>query len=366
MQWLLLTWLAVVLCDENNKRGFVLELNDDTFSTAVGGEEKQQRSVLVAFVAPWCGHCKAISGAWNQTAEVFAGSEVALARLDAHESSVTAKRYSVKGYPTLRYFHRGSAEGGEEYIGGRTTDDLVKFLNTRNGLQRAPVDPLSLVGHVNQKGFDALVGGDAGAFVMFYAPWCPHSKALQPIYSQVAAAFEHEAAVRIVRVDATREAALMKAEGISAYPTIKYYPPGSSAGKVYDKARDSALMVAHINMQQGTFRNLAGTLTDKAGRVQAVDEIVAGLASKGNGEREERAAKALALIRGVCNGECSAEKHPQAHYYAAVLGHMRDRGPGHIEAEVKRLVGILEGGSLSPRKRDGMLRKRNILTAFAA
>ena len=192
----------------------------------------------MAFVAPWCGHCKAISGAWNQTAEIFAGSEVALARLDAEANKRTAERFGIRGYPTLRYFHRGSTDG-EEYIGGRTTDALVEFLNKRNGLQRAPREPPSLVPLLNQTSFDTLVGGDAAAFVMFYAPWCPHSKALRPLYEMVGAAFEHEPGVAIARVDATREVGLMKAEGISAYPTIKYYPRHSCLLYTSPSPRDS-------------------------------------------------------------------------------------------------------------------------------
>lgn len=336
----------------------VLELKDDAaFSATVGGE----RSVMMAFVAPWCGHCKAISGAWNQTAEVFAGSDVALARLDAEANRRTAERYGIRGYPTLRYFHHGSTKG-EEYIGGRTTDALIEFLNKRNGLQRALREPPSLLPHLKQDSFDALVGGDTAAFVMFYAPWCPHSKALMPIYEQVSRAFEHEAGLVVARVDATREVSLMKGEGISAYPTVKFYSRGSTAGVAYDKVRSVGVMVDYLNNEAGTSRDVTGILNTKAGRIKTVDDLVAGFVSKSDAARNEITAKVIELVKGVCNGECG-EKTP-AQYYVEVVRRVLDNGPGHIETEAKRLQGLINGGHGSPQNRDRMVVKRNILTAF--
>jgi protein disulfide-isomerase A6 len=56
--------------------------------------------------------------------------------LDAVEHPVTAGKYGVKGYPTLKFF--GKDNEITEYSGGRDEDSLVEFLNKECGTHRAP------------------------------------------------------------------------------------------------------------------------------------------------------------------------------------------------------------------------------------
>ena len=55
---------------------------------------------------------------------------------DAPNNKALAARYGVDGYPTLKFFPKGSKEPSE-YEGGRSEVDLVAYLNEHTGTQRA-------------------------------------------------------------------------------------------------------------------------------------------------------------------------------------------------------------------------------------
>ena len=70
-------------------------------------------------------------------------------------------------------------------------------------------------------------------FVMFFAPWCRHSKNLTPTWDKLARQYNEpqNQTVAIAKVDCTIESALCTDEGVQSYPTLKLYKK-SKSGKV--------------------------------------------------------------------------------------------------------------------------------------
>ena len=55
-----------------------------------------------------------------------------LGALDATAHGSIAQQYGVQGYPTIKYFAQGATEP-EDYNGGRTASDNVKFAEEKLG-----------------------------------------------------------------------------------------------------------------------------------------------------------------------------------------------------------------------------------------
>jgi len=111
------------------KEDGVLVLGDDDFAAAVGEFDY----VLAEFYAPWCGHCKQLTPEYAKAAKALADLEnVALAKIDATVHSEVAKKYGVRGYPTLKWFKK-DPENPMDYGGGRKEAEIVSWVKKKTG-----------------------------------------------------------------------------------------------------------------------------------------------------------------------------------------------------------------------------------------
>lgn len=103
----------------------VVVLTDANFEKEVLNSKEV---VLVEFFAPWCGHCQRLAPEWAKAATALKG-KVKVAALDCTAHTVTAGRFQVQGYPTLKYFPAGNKDtsSAEEYQGGRTADEIIAY-----------------------------------------------------------------------------------------------------------------------------------------------------------------------------------------------------------------------------------------------
>jgi len=112
----------------------VVALTPSTFDSIVNDAEK---AVLVEFYAPWCGHCKTLAPKYEKVAETFKRQkDVVIAKVDADQHKELSSRFGVSGFPTIKFFPKGSKKSGEDYNGGRDEKDFISFINEKVGSRR--------------------------------------------------------------------------------------------------------------------------------------------------------------------------------------------------------------------------------------
>ncbi|OJJ50973.1 hypothetical protein ASPZODRAFT_138097 [Penicilliopsis zonata CBS 506.65] len=334
----------------------VLDLIPQNFDKVV---LQSGKPALVEFFAPWCGHCKNLAPVYEQLGQVFAFAEdkVSIAKVDADNHRDLGKRFGVQGFPTLKWFD-GKSETPEEYSGGRDLESLSAFITEKTGIRpRGPKKEPSSVEMLDEASFKTTVGGDKHVLVAFTAPWCGHCKNLAPTYEKLANDFALESDVVIAKVDAEAEnsKALAREQGVTGYPTIKFFPKGSSEAEVYQGGRSEELFVDYINLKAGTNRAVGGGLNSKAATIPTVDAAVAELLSG------QDLAKLVDGVKAAVEG--LEDKY--SHYYVKVAEKL-SQNEEYVSKELARLERILAKGGSAPEKVDDMISRSNILRQFAA
>uniref|UniRef100_H3G8J0 protein disulfide-isomerase n=2 Tax=Phytophthora ramorum TaxID=164328 RepID=H3G8J0_PHYRM len=142
----------------------VAALTDGDFDAEVIHSKKHS---IVEFYAPWCGHCKSLAPTYEEVGAIFEGEDnVLIAKVDATENAELAKRYNVKGYPTLFYFAPGADEP-EDYSNGRDKASFVEFVNEHAGTHRTVDGGLTAeAGRVEELDLIISESGDITAAVL--------------------------------------------------------------------------------------------------------------------------------------------------------------------------------------------------------
>jgi len=184
-------------------------------------------------------------------------------------------------------------------------------------------------------------------------------KTLAPIWEEVAADFAADKNVVIAKVDAEAEnsKATAKSQGVSSYPTIKFFPRGSTEPEDYSGSRTENDILAFVNSKAGTHRVPGGGLDDTAGTVAAFDKVIKKLTGGGNiAEVAAEAGQVALSLRDLA-------ERKYAEYYVKVFSKMA-ASEGYAAKELKRLEGLLSKGNLAKTKEDEMRMKSNILRKF--
>ena len=179
---------------------------------------------------------------------------------------------------------------------------------------------------------------------------------MAPTWEALAKDFKAEPSVIIAKVDATADNAKATAEdqGVESYPTIKYFPKGSSIPEEYDGGRSEGDFISFLNTKLGTHRVVGGGLDAEAGTVASLDAIVHKFVAGGNlGSILQEATDA---VKGLTD--------TYSYYYIKVLEKLV-KSQGYAEKELARLESLIKKGGLAPEKLDDLVSRSNILRRFA-
>ncbi|KAL7266548.1 hypothetical protein RUND412_010903 [Rhizina undulata] len=347
--------LAVVVHASN-----VVDLTPDNFDDVV---LKSGKPALVEFFAVirWI-DCKNLAPVYEQLADSFASQKdkVTIAKVDADDHKSLGKRFGVSGFPTLKWFD-GEADTPIAYDSKRDLESLQTFVTEKSGIRvKAKKELPSNVVVLTDANFDDVaLDTEKNVLVEFYAPWCGHCKALAPTYEIIATTYHDEPDIVIAKIDADSPNAKATAEkyGIAGFPTLKWFPKGSTEPIPYDTGRTEAALVEFINTHAGTNRAVGGGLNDKAGRIEKLDEIVKKLVKGDTTALEAAITEAKEVV-----ADLSSKYAP---YYVKVLEKIA-KTQGHVEKELKRLDGIISKGGLASTKLDDLSARKNILKQFYA
>ncbi|KAI4289562.1 MAG: hypothetical protein L6R35_001174 [Caloplaca aegaea] len=349
-------WLLTLAVSGAHASSSVLDLVPDNFDAVV---IKSGKPALVEFFAPWCGHCKSLAPVYEELAQNFgfASDKLVIGKVDADEHKELGRKFGVQGFPTLKWFD-GKSETPEAYERGRDLESLSSFLTEKTGIKpKVKRAAPSAVEMLNDQTFKEHIGRDKDVLVAFTAPWCGHCKSLAPIWETVAEDFAAEPRVVIAKVDAEAENSKSTAQdqGVKSYPTIKYFPRGSTIPESYGGARSEKDILEFMNEKAGTHRVAGGGLDAQAGIVPSLDAIVGKMSAGGN----------LPLISEEVRKTAVGLKDKYAEYYVKVFEKL-GKSQGYAQKELTRLEGIIKKKGLAQQKLDDLVSRSNILRTFIA
>jgi protein disulfide-isomerase A1 len=113
--------LALVACAA--QASDVVVLTNDNFDEVLNNNA----FVLVEFFAPWCGHCKRLAPEYEVAATALKDVAV-LATVDCTVEEDLATRFSIQGFPTLKFFKRGEPQ---DYQGERNAKGIESWVKQR-------------------------------------------------------------------------------------------------------------------------------------------------------------------------------------------------------------------------------------------
>jgi len=233
--------------EENGK---VVHLVDDEFEPF----RKEKGSVFVMFYAPWCGHCKTFKPIYAEASQT---SPIPLISVDCETNPEVCRKYGATSYPTLKLFVEGEKKG-KNFDGARSASGLVKWITKKLGSNPdAPEEwtnePIweenAQVVHMTEGHWETYRKTNPAIFVLFYAPWCGHCKAIKPDWAKLSN--DVKGAMPILAVDCTEHATLCTKYGVTGYPTIRYFPTSSSDGEDYSGGRSLADLLMFVKSKAG-------------------------------------------------------------------------------------------------------------------
>ena len=175
---------------------------------------------------------------------------------------------------------------------------------------------------------------------------------MAPEYEKVGTAFANENDVIVAKINAEAETVVAGKYGIKGFPTLKFFPKGSTKEEEFDGKRDEAGIIEFLNEKSGTSRQSGGKLSDAFGTIKELNAIVA----------EYLTSKDKPSIAKKVKAKATDINTKYSKYYSKVLDKLT-KDASFVNTEIKRISRIVKG-QLTPAKKDDFYIRLNILNLF--
>jgi protein disulfide-isomerase A6 len=316
-----------------------VELTTENIDSYIGSSTP----VLVKFYSPHCGHCQAMAEDFLEASNAF--ENVTFAGIDCEAQSVVCEVHNVSSYPTLLLYQPNNRTG-IKFNATRSVDGFCDFVEAYTEFKGKRPPRVYL--DVHPLNIDKLIEEHSCLLVVFYAPWCGHSKRFLPQGKVAASSFLPEPNVSIGTVNCEQYKELCENYEIKGFPTLKLFKDDKIND--FSGSRTTQGVIDFMNSNCGSQRAIGGLLNDEAGLVAEAQPIVeAFLAAEDKRE-------AIAKMREVKGAE----------FYVKVMERYASGGVAMLQADVAKMSEILQARKTSWNALDGMKRRYNVFTQFLA
>ncbi|KAH8901025.1 thioredoxin-domain-containing protein [Thozetella sp. PMI_491] len=202
------------------KKSPVIQVDAKNYDSLIA---KSNKTSIVEFYAPWCGHCQNLKPAYEKAATSLEGvAKVAAVNCDEDANKGLCGQMGVQGFPTLKIV-RPKKGGGkpivEDYQGQRTASDIVAAVKAKinNNVKRVEDKNVEEFLSNNNETAKAILFTDKGT--------------ISALLMGVAIDFLDVITVAQVRDKQKKTVELF---GIDKFPTLVLLPGGEADAIVYD------------------------------------------------------------------------------------------------------------------------------------
>lgn len=199
--------------------------------------------VVVEFYSPSCIYCVQFEPTWNEIGRYFKAEDtVLITKVDASRPDGMIPGLEITGVPAVIMYPANRKDKPVFYYSQRSTSRVVEWILENVDLsveveisyksQPLPQNsgPVTEVVGLNWK--SVVLNPDKDVFVNFYAPWCPYSNMLRPIWQGFAQRLNGVPSVTIAQFDGTANE--VPGLRLEAFPTMTLYRAGSNEQRTYD------------------------------------------------------------------------------------------------------------------------------------